>query len=115
MARVKRGTTSRRKHNKLFEQAKGYRMTRSRLVKSATQAVRHAGQYAYAGRRLKKRDMRSLWIVRISEAVKPLGTSYSKFMFALKDKGIVINRKMLAELVRTEPEAFKKIVEQTKA
>ncbi|MCL4353392.1 50S ribosomal protein L20, partial [Patescibacteria group bacterium] len=84
MARVKRGTVSRRKHNKLAKLTKGYRGTKGRLIKTAKEASLHAGAYAYHGRKLRKRDFRSLWNIRISEAAKKEGTSYSKLMGALK-------------------------------
>ncbi|OGH44384.1 MAG: 50S ribosomal protein L20, partial [Candidatus Levybacteria bacterium RIFCSPLOWO2_02_FULL_37_11] len=80
MARVKRGTVSRRKHKKLLNLTKGYRGTKSRLVRVAKEASLHAGQYAFHGRKLRKRDNRSLWIVRIGEAVKKEGLSYSVFI-----------------------------------
>lgn len=114
MARIKRGTVSRRKHKKLLERAKGYRMTRHRLVGVAREAVLHAGQYAYIGRKRRKRDMRSLWILRLSQAVKPLGISYNRFIHALKESKIDLDRKVLADLVVNEPEVFKMIVEQVK-
>lgn len=114
MARIKRGVVSRRKHNKLRESVKGYRMTRSRLVRVAAQAELHAGQYAFIGRKLRKRDMRSLWITRISGALKDMNLSYSKFMNELKTKGITLNRKVLSEMIATQPDSFKKLVEQVK-
>lgn len=110
MSRVKRGVVSRRKHNKIFDLAKGYRGTRSRLIKTATEAVLHADQYAYHGRKRKKRDFRRLWIVRIGEAVKEEGYSYSKFIKAMKDKNIMLDRKILANLVLNNKDAFKSVV-----
>src|SRR5579872_569140 len=104
--RVKRGTVSRRKHNKLLEQAAGYRGTRSSLVRTAKQAVLQAGQYAFAGRKNRKRDFRSLWITRISEASKLQDLPYSKFMNKLKKANVTLDRKMLAELVVNDPDTF---------
>ncbi|HSW71289.1 MAG TPA: 50S ribosomal protein L20, partial [Gammaproteobacteria bacterium] len=93
--RVKRGTVSRRKHNKLLEQAAGYRGSRSKLVRTAKQAVLQAGSYAFAGRKNKKRDFRQLWITRISEAAKEQEFSYSKLMNKLKNANITLDRKIL--------------------
>lgn len=115
MARIKRGTVSRRKHNKLHSLTKGYRGTRNRLVKVAKEAALHAGQYAYHGRKLRKRDVRSLWILRIGEAVKKEGISYSSFISGLKKKEIILNRKMLNEILNSDPETFKKIVDTVKS
>jgi len=108
--RVTRGKVSRRKHNKLLNLAKGYRGSRSRLTRIAKQAILQAGQYAFAGRKNKKRDLRSLWIVRISEAVKKEGIPYSKFMKKLKDAKISLDRKILSDLVLNDPQAFKEVV-----
>lgn len=110
MSRVKRGMVSRRKHNKIFDLAKGYRGTRSRLIKTATEAVLHADQYAYHGRKRKKRDFRRLWIVRIGEAIKEEGYSYSLFIKAMKDKKIELDRKILANLITDNREAFTSVV-----
>ena len=112
MSRVKRGMVSRRKHNKIFDLAKGYRGTRSRLIKTATEAVLHADQYAYHGRKRKKRDFRRLWIARIGEAVKEEGYSYSRFIKALKDKKIELDRKILANLITDNREAFTSVVKE---
>lgn len=114
MARIKRGTVSRRKHNKLAKAVKGYRGTKHRLVKTAKEALLHAGAYAYHGRKLRKRNIRSLWIVRISEAAKKEGISYSKLMDKLKKDKIELDRKILADLVVNDPETFKKIVSSVK-
>ena len=94
MARVKRGVVSRRKHKKLLALTKGYRGTKRRLVKVAREAALHAGEYAFAGRKNKKRDFRRLWITRISEATKQEGTSYSRFMAGLAKNNIKIDRKI---------------------
>ena len=114
MARVKRGVVSRRKHNKLASLTKGYRGTKSRLVKAATEARLHAGAYAYHGRKVKKRDIRALWITRISEAAKKEGVSYSKLMNQLRKSNIEIDRKILSELVLNDPESFSELVKFSK-
>lgn len=112
MARVKRGIVVKRKHKALLEAAKGYRGSRSKIVKRAHEAVLHAGEYAFMGRKLKKRDLRSLWINRINQAVKKLGYTYHEFIFKLKEKKILLNRKIMADLVITDFTAFKKVVEK---
>jgi large subunit ribosomal protein L20 len=112
--RVKRGVTTRAKHKKILRSNKGYRMTKRRLIKVATEAYLHAGEYAFAGRRNRKRDFRSLWITRISEAVKQQGMSYSAFIKKLKDAKIELDRKMLANLVTESPAVFKAIVDKVK-
>ncbi len=114
MSRVKRGIVSRRKHKKLLELAQGYRGSRSRLVRTAKQAVLQAGQYAYQGRKNRKRDMRMLWITRISEAVKPYDISYSSFVNKLQKSKIELDRKILSNLVVNDPEIFKSIVDRVK-
>lgn len=114
MARVKRGIVSRRKHNKLGDLTKGYRGTKHRLIKTAKEAALHAGAYAYHGRKLRKRDIRSLWIVRIGEAAKKEGFSYSVLMNLLKKDKIELDRKILADLVTNDSETFKKIVASVK-
>lgn len=114
MSRVKRGTVSRRKHNKLFSQTKGFIGTNSRLTKDAKEALLHAGQYAYHGRKLRKRDNRALWITRISEASKKEGISYSQFINKLKKANVELDRKVLNEIVQNDPETFKQIVASVK-
>ena len=114
MARVKRGTVSRRKHTKLHALTKGYRGTRSRLTKVAHEAALHAGQYAYHGRKLRKRDFRTLWITRISEAIKLEDMNYSAFISKLKKANIELDRKILSNLIVEDPSAFKHIVEAIK-
>jgi len=113
--RVKRGTSTHAKHKKVFQANKGYRMTKRRLIKVAKEAYLHAGEYAFAGRKQKKRDFRSLWILRISEAVRLQGLSYSIFMNKLKTAKIGLDRKILANLVTEKPETFKAIVDKVKA
>jgi large subunit ribosomal protein L20 len=115
MTRVKRGLVSRRRHNKLLNQASGYRGTKSKLVRVAREAVLHAGNYAFHGRKRKKIDMRRLWITRIGEASKTEGISYSKFMNGLKKKKIELNRKILSDMIINDIHSFKKIVESIKA
>ena len=112
--RVKRGLVSRRKHNKLLKLAEGYRGSRSRLVRTAKAAVLQAGQYAFAGRKNRKRDIRVLWITRISEAAKQNGLSYSKFMKHLKTMNVTLDRKTLADLVVNDVETFRHMVEMDK-
>ncbi|MEK7551160.1 MAG: 50S ribosomal protein L20 [Patescibacteria group bacterium] len=112
--RVKRGLVSKRKHNKLKALTKGYRGTKSRLVKMQHEAALHAGAYAFHGRKLKKRDIRSLWIIRIGEAAKKEGLSYSEFMGKLKKDKVEIDRKILSDLVLNDLETFKKIVASVK-
>jgi len=111
--RVKRGFTRKRAHKKVLERTKGFRMTRHRLYKVAREADLHAGQYAYAGRKKRKRDMRRLWITRINAALKEFGISYSRFINLLKKAKIEIDRKILADLAVSEPLVFKSIVEKT--
>lgn len=112
MARAKRGTKSRRRHKKVLKQAKGFYGGRSRLFRSAKEAVDHAGVYAYEHRRLKKRDFRQLWQTRISAAAKGLGLSYSRLMHGLTIKGIGLNRKVLADLAITHPKDFEALAKQ---
>ncbi|NTU46800.1 50S ribosomal protein L20 [Candidatus Roizmanbacteria bacterium] len=114
MVRVKGGITTNRKHKKTLELAKGYWMTRHKQIKKAKEAVLHAGQYAFAGRKLKKRDFRSLWILRISAAVKLLGLSYSSFIHGLSTKKIELDRKVLSQIAIDHPKVFEKIVAEVK-
>lgn len=114
MARVKRGIISRRRHKKLLAQNKGYRGTKSKLVRVAKEARLHADSYAYHGRKLRKRDARALWIIRIGEAAKQEGMSYSVFMNKLKKAKIELDRKSLNELITSDTESFKKIVDSVK-
>lgn len=114
MARVKRGVTSHRKHKKLHELTRGYRGTKSKLVRNAKEAALHAGQYAYDGRKLRKRDFRSLWILRIGEAAKKESISYSVFVNKLKKANIELDRKILSDLVVNDPATFKQVVDTVK-
>lgn len=112
MARVKSPSAIR--HRKVLKQARGFRQARRRRIQTAKEAVLHAGAYAYHGRKLRKRDMRSLWITRVSAAVKEQGISYSKFIPMLKKAKIEIDRKILSEIAATDPETFKQIVDESK-
>ncbi|MBI4130421.1 50S ribosomal protein L20 [Candidatus Roizmanbacteria bacterium] len=114
MTRVKRGIISRKHRHNLLARTKGFTMTNRRLVKRASEADLHAGQYAFAGRKQRKREMRKLWILRISEAVKGMGWSYREFIHALLEKKVVLNRKILANLSAHHPEIFEKIVAEVK-
>ena len=109
MARVKRGFKARRRRNKVLKLAKGYRGARSKLFRSATEAVDRALNYAFSDRRVKKRDFRSLWIVRINAASRINGLSYSKFIFGLKKANVQIDRKVLADIAVTDPNGFAQI------
>lgn len=110
MARVKRGVTSHKRHKKVLELTKGHRGGRSKNIREAKSSLLHAGEYAFAGRKLRKRDMRRLWITQLNAAVHTEGLSYSKFMAGLKAKEIALDRKILADLAINHPEDFKKIV-----
>jgi len=101
---------SARRHRKMLARAKGYKQARHSRIQVAKEALVHAGAYAYAGRKLKKRDLRTLWISRINASVKSLGISYSKFIAGLKKEKIEIDRKILSDIAVTDPDAFKKIV-----
>jgi large subunit ribosomal protein L20 len=115
MARVKRGVTSHAKHKKTLDAAKGFYGRRKNTIRIAKQAVDRSMQYAYIGRKLKKRNMRALWIQRVNAAVRELGLTYSKFIAGLANAGIEIDRKVLSDLAIREPEAFKALVEKVKA
>lgn len=109
--RVKRGNVLRKRHKKILKLAKGFIGARSRIFKVANIAVMKKLKYQYRDRRVLKRNMRSLWIIRINAAVREMGISYSRFMNMLKKADIQVNRKMLAELAVNEPDAFKVLVE----
>jgi large subunit ribosomal protein L20 len=115
MSRVKRGFKARRRRNKVLKLAKGYRGARSKLFRSATEAVDRALNYAFRDRRVKKRDFRSLWIVRINAASRINGLSYSKFIFGLKKADVQIDRKVLADIAVTDPNGFAQIAAIAKA
>jgi len=112
MVRIKGGSRAKKRHKKIIQATKGYRGTRRKLYKRAHEAYLHAGQHAYAGRRLRKRDMRRLWIQRINAALSEFDLSYSRFMKLLKDVKIELDRKVLAQLALEDQESFKKIVEK---
>ncbi len=114
MPRAVDGTKRKNKRKKLLKSAKGYWGRRSKLNRTAKDAVAKAGNYAYRDRRRKKRDFRRLWITRISAACKNEGVSYSRFMHGLSISGVEINRKALSNLAINDPEAFKAIVEKSK-
>lgn len=112
MARVKRGVMTHKRHRKLLDQAKGFRGARSRHYKVAHEAVMHALAYAYRDRRNRKRDMRALWITRITAACRMRGVRYSLFLNGLKHAGIVLNRKMLSEIAIRDPKLFDVIADK---
>jgi large subunit ribosomal protein L20 len=114
MPRVKRGTKRRAKRKKILERASGYYLTKSKLYRSAKESVERALKFAYAGRRQKKRQFRSLWIVRIGAAARDNGMSYSQFINGLKKSGMELDRKILADLAVKDPAAFKGLAEQAK-
>ena len=114
MARVKGAMKTRARHKKILKLAKGYRGAKSKLFRTANQAVMKSLVYAYRDRKAKKREFRQLWIARINAATRANGMSYSKFMNGLKQKGIEMNRKMLSEIAISDPEAFKKLVDQVR-
>ena len=115
MPRVKRGVTARARHKKVLKKAKGYYNARRKVYRVAKQAVIKAGQYAYTGRRLKKRDYRALWIQRINAAARGFGLSYSRFIAGVQAAGIEIDRKALADIAVHDIAAFGAIAEKAKA
>jgi len=115
MARVKRGVTARRRHKKILSRAKGYYNARRKVFRVAKQAVTKALQYAYIGRKQKKRQFRALWIVRINAGARQFGLSYSRMMNGLKKAGIEVDRKVLADIAVHDIKAFGAIAEKAKA
>ncbi len=115
MARIKGAVATRKRRKKILKLAKGYWGSKSRHFKMAKQAVMKSGNYAFAGRKARKRDFRRLWITRISAGCRANGMSYSAFMNGLKKAGITLNRKMLSEIAVSDEAAFKSLVEQAKA
>ena len=115
MARIKGAMMTRKRRKKILKLAKGYYGAKSKLFKTAKEAVMKSGQYAYIGRRQRKRDFRRLWIARINAAAKMNGMNYSTFMNGLKKAGITMNRKMLAELAVSDAAAFTALTEKAKA
>jgi large subunit ribosomal protein L20 len=115
MARVKRGVTARRRHKKILSRARGYYNARRKVFRVAKQAVIKAGQYAYIGRKQKKRQFRALWIVRINAAARQFGLSYSRLINGLTKAGITVDRKVLADIAVHDIKAFGAIAEKAKA
>jgi large subunit ribosomal protein L20 len=114
MARVKRGTTTKARHKRILEQAKGYYGRRKNTIRIAKQAVEKAGQYAYRDRKVKKRSFRALWIQRINAAVRQEGLTYGQFMHGLKLAGVDLDRKVLADIAMHEGDAFRGIIAQAR-
>ena len=115
MARIKGAVATRKRRNKVLKAAKGYWGAKSKHFKMAKQAVMKSGNYAYIGRKQKKRDFRALWITRISAQARVNGINYSRFMNGLKKAGITLNRKMLSEIAVSDKAAFAALVEKAKA
>ncbi len=115
MARVKGGVTAHARHKKILKQAKGYYGRRKNTFRTANAAVEKAGVYAYRDRKAKKRNFRALWIQRINASVRGEGLTYSRFIDGLVKAGVVVDRKVMADLAMHEPEAFKGLVSQAKA
>jgi len=115
MPRIKGGVTTRHKHKRLLNQAKGYRGRRKNTIRIARQAVEKAGLYAYRDRKVKKRNFRALWIQRINAAVRAEGLTYSQFMHGVKLAGIELDRKVMADLAMHEEVAFKSVIDQAKS
>lgn len=115
MARVKRGVQARAKHKKVIAKAKGYSGRRKNVYRVAVQAVTKAGQYAYRDRRQRKRQFRALWIARINAAARECGLSYSRFINGLKNAGIEVDRKMMADIAVYDKQAFAELAEKAKA
>jgi len=114
MVRIKGGVRTKAKHKKVLKLAKGFWMTRHKQFKKAKEAVLHAGEYAFKGRKLRKRDFRQLWIIRMNAALRELGMKYSIFINKLKVNKIELDRKILSQLAVEHPAIFKKVVEKTK-
>ena len=112
MSRVKKGVNAAKTRRNILKKVKGYRFGRSRKEAAAYEALAHAGKYAFAHRREKKNDFRRLWNIKINAALRENGTSYSKFIGALKKKGVVLDRKILADLAENNPQTFGKIVSE---
>ena len=115
MARVKGGVTAHARHKKVIKAAKGYYGRRKNTFRTANSAVEKAGAYAYIGRKQKKRNFRALWIQRINAAVREEGLTYSRFITGLVKAGVVVDRKVMADLAMNEPEAFKGLVSKARA
>jgi large subunit ribosomal protein L20 len=115
MARIKRGVTAHKRHKRLLNAAEGRRGTRSKLVKPAREALLHAMAYAYVGRKQRKRQMRALWIVRLNAAARVNGLTYGKLMSGLKQAGVALDRKILADIAVRDAATFARIAEVAKA
>jgi large subunit ribosomal protein L20 len=115
MPRVKRGSKRRHRRKKILGLAKGYFLTKSKLYRSAKEAIERAGNFAYVGRRRKKRDFRRLWIIRINAAARMHDMTYSEFIAGLKRAGVDLDRKSLAEIAATDPPAFTALVESARS
>lgn len=115
MARVKRSVNAKKKRREVLEQASGYRGQRSRLYRKAKEQVLHTGTYSFRDRRAKKGDFRALWIQRINAAARADGITYNRFMYGLKNAGVEVDRKILAELAVSDPTAFSGLVDVAKA
>lgn len=115
MVRVKGGIVTKRRHKKVLDLAKGYWMSRHKQIKKAKEAVLHAGEYAFAGRKLKKRDFRSQWIIRINAALKESDMKYSEFIHQMNIKKITVDRKILAQLALDYPKVFEAFVAKIKS
>ena len=114
MARVKRGTMHTKRRAGILKRAKGFRWGRKKNIKLATTAVMRAGMHSYRDRKVKKRDFRRLWQVRLNAALRPLGTNYSRFIHQLKVKNVELDRKVLSNIAKDNPAVFEKIVEAVK-
>ena len=114
MARIKPGKETRARHKRVLKLAKGYRQQKSKIFRRAQEAVLHAGQYAYSGRKKRKRDFRQLWITRISQAVEKKGMKYHDFIFNLKKNNILLDRKILATLIAEDPKTFTTLISSLK-
>ena len=112
MTRIKGGVKTRQKHKKVLKQAKGFWMTRHKQFKKAKEAVLHAGEYAFRGRKEKKRNFRSLWIIKINAALRTAGLTYSKFIPLLNKNKVALDRKILAKIAADYPAVFEKIVQE---
>lgn len=115
MSRVKRGVTTKRRHKKLLSRLKGFKWNRKSTIRQGKQAELKQGTNAYVGRKLKKRDFRTLWNVRINAAVRPHGLNYSRFINGLFKKKILLNRKMISELAIQEPKTFEALVKEVRS
>lgn len=115
MSRVKRGFTARRRRKKILLAARGFRGARHRTLRGAIQVLRRGMSYAYRDRRVKKRNFRRLWIVKINAAARALGMKYSQFIYKLKQQNINLDRSVLADMAVTDPHAFNKLLESVKA